>query len=59
MFKKLTKSPLTMLIMQGYKVAIYIDNMIGIDQSFEECLLAVVEKIDLLQKMGFLCNTSR
>ena len=45
--------------MQGYKVAIYIDNMIGIDQSFEECLLTVVEKIDLLQKMSFVSNTSR
>ena len=36
-FTKLTKPPLTMLRMQGYTVAIYIEDIIAIDQSFEEC----------------------
>ena len=33
-FTKLTKSPLAILRMQGYTVAIYIDDIIVIDQSF-------------------------
>ena len=46
-----------MLRMQGYTVAIYIDEIIAIDQSFEECLLTVAETINLFQKPEF-CNTS-
>ena len=34
-FTKLTKPPLAILRMQGYTVAIYIDDIIAIDQSFE------------------------
>ena len=55
-FTKLTKPPLAMLRMQGYTVAIYIDDIIAIDQSFEECLLAVVETINLFQKLGFVIH---
>ena len=43
-FTKLTKPPLAILRIQGYTVAIYI----------EECLLTVVETINLFQKLGFL-----
>ena len=50
-FTKLTKPPSAMLRMQEYTVAIYIDDIIAIDQSLKECLLTVV-------KTG-LCNTSR
>ena len=53
-FTKLTKPPLAMLRMQGYTVAVYIDDIIAIDQSFEECLLTVVETINLFQKLGFV-----
>ena len=42
--------------MQGYAVAIYIDDIIAIDQSFEECLLTVVETINLFQKLDFLIH---
>ena len=42
-FTNLTKALLAILRMQGYAVAIYIDDIIAIDQSFEECLLTVVE----------------
>ena len=45
--------------MQGYTVAIYIDDIIAIDQSFEECLLNVVETINLFQKLGFLIHPDR
>ena len=52
-FTKLTNPSLAMLRMQGYTVAIYIDDIVVIDQSFEECLLTVVETINLFQKLGF------
>ena len=55
-FAKLTKPPLAMLRMQGYTVAIYIDDIIALDQSFEECLLTVVETINLFQKLGFVIH---
>ena len=55
-FTKLTKPPLAMLRMQGYTVAIYIDEIIAIDQSFEECLLTVAETITLFQKLGFVIH---
>ena len=45
--------------MQGYTVAIYIDDVIAIDQSFEECLLTVVETINLFQKLGFLIHPDK
>ena len=43
--QKFTK--LKLLRMQRYAVAIYISDIIAIDQSFEECLLTVEETIDL------------
>ena len=45
--------------MQGYRVAIYIDDKTAIDQSFEECLLTVVETINLFQKLGFLIHPDK
>ena len=48
-----------MLRMQGYTAAIYIDDIIAIDQSFEECLLTVVETINLFQKLGFVIHSDK
>ena len=58
-FTKLTKPPFSMLRMQGYTVAMLIDDIIVIDQSFEGCLLLVVETIRLLQKLTFLINPDK
>ena len=58
-FTKLTKPPLAMLRMQGYTVAIYIDDIIAIDQSFEECLLTVVETVHLFQKLSFVIHSDK
>ena len=46
-----------MIRMQGYTVAIYIDDIIAIDQSFEECLLVVAKTINLFQKLGFVIHS--
>ena len=58
-FTKLTKLPFSMLRMQAYTVAMLIDDIIVIDQSFEGCLLLVVETINLLQKLAFLINPDK
>ena len=58
-FTKLTKPPLALLRMQGYPVAIYIDDIISIDQSLEECLLTLVETINLFQKLGFAIHPDK
>ena len=58
-FTKLTKPRIAISRMQGYTVAIYIDDIIAIDQSFEECLLTVVETINLFQKLDFLIHPDK
>ena len=45
--------------MQKYTAAIYIDDIIAIDQSFPKCLLPVVEKIHLFQKLGFVIHPGK
>ena len=45
--------------MQAYTIAICIHNVIAIDQSFDECLLIVVETINLFQEMGFLIHPDK
>ena len=48
-----------MLRMQEYTVAIYMDDIIAIDQSCEECLFTVVETISLIQKLGFVIHPDK
>ena len=48
-----------MLRMQGYTVAVYIDHIIAIDQSFEEYLLTVLETINLFLKLGFVAHPDK
>ena len=45
--------------MQVYTVAIYIDGIIAIDQSYEECLPTVVETINLFQNLWFVINPDK
>ena len=44
---------------QEYALAIYIGDIIAIDQSFEECLLTVAETIKLFQKLGFVIHPDK
>ena len=48
-----------MLRMQGYTVVIYIDDTITKDQSFEECLLTVVETKYLFEKLVFVTHPDK
>ena len=45
--------------MQQYAVALYINYIIVTDQSFEECLLSVVELIILFQKPGYVIHPDK
>ena len=58
-FTKLTKPSLAMLRMQGYTVAIYIDDIIVIDQSFDKCLPTVAETINLFQKRDYIIHPDK
>ena len=49
-FTKLTNPSLAILRIQGYTAAIYIDDIIAIDQSFES-LLTLEQTINLFQKL--------
>ena len=55
-FTKLIMSPLAMLRMQGYTVAIYIDDIIPIDQSFE--VSPYCGRNNKFVSKTELCNTS-
>ena len=58
-FTNLKKPPSAILRMEGYTVAKYIDDIIAIDQSFEECLLTVVETINLFQKLDVVIHPDK
>ena len=58
-FTKLTKPPLAMLRMQRYTVGRYSNDIIAIGPCFEECVLAVVETINLFQKLGFVIHSDK
>ena len=45
--------------MQANTVAIYIDDIIAIDQSFEKCLLTVVETTNFFLKLGFVIHPNK
>ena len=41
-FTKLTTPSLALLRIQGHTIAIYIDDIISVDDTFESCLLTVI-----------------
>ena len=53
-FTKLTKPPLALLRIQAHTVAIYIDDIISVDDTFEICFVTVIKTIKLFQSLGFV-----
>ena len=45
--------------MQGHTVAIYIDDIISVDDTFESCLLSVIKTIKLFQSLGFVIHPEK
>ena len=58
-FTKLTKPPLALLRVQGHTFAIYIDDTISVDDTFQSCLLTVIKTIKLFQSLGFVIHTEK
>ena len=53
-FTKLTKSPITVLRLKGIIIAIYIDHLILLGETYEECLTGSIKTIKMLLRLGFL-----
>ena len=58
-FTKLTTPSLAFLRIQGHTIAIYIDDIISVDDTFERCLLTVTKTITLLQSLWFLIHPEK
>ena len=57
-FTKLTKPPIACLILEGVIVAIYIGDIIFIEESYEECLIGI-KTIKLFLKLGFIIHPEK
>ena len=53
-FTKLTKPTVACFIIEGVIVAIYIDDIILIGETYEECLIGTIKTIKLFLKLSFL-----
>ena len=58
-FTKLKKLPLALLKIQRHTVAIYIDDIISVDNPFESCLLTVIKTNKLYQSLGLVIHPER
>ena len=58
-FTKLTTPPLALLRTQRQTVAIYIEDIISVDDTFESCLLTVTKTIKLFQTLGFVIHPKK
>ena len=58
-FTKLTKPPLALPRIQGHTVAIDIDDIVSVDDTFESCLLTVIKTIKLFQNLGFVIHSEK
>ena len=58
-FTKLTKPPLALIRIQGHTVAIYIDDIISLYDTFESCLLTVAKTTKLFQTLGFVIHPEK
>ena len=58
-FAKLTKPPIACLRIEGVMVAIYIDDIIIIGDTYEECLIGTIKTIKLFLKLGFIIHPEK
>ena len=55
-FKKMMKSPKCTLRLDGHIIVIYIDDLINVGLTFDECVENVVISIKLLSSLGFIIH---
>ena len=58
-FTKLTKPPLAVLRLEGIVIAIYIDDLIILGETYEECLTGSIKTIKMLLRLGFLIHPDK
>ena len=58
-FTKLTKPPIACLRIEGVIVAIYIDDIIVIGDTYEECFIGTIKTIKLFLKLGFIIQPKK
>ena len=58
-FTKLTKTPIACLRIEGVIVAIYIDDIIVIGDTYEECLIGTIKTIKLFLKLSFIIHPEK
>ena len=58
-FTKLTKPTIACLKIEGVIVAIYIDDIIVIGETYEECLIGTVKTIKLFLNLGFIIHPEK
>ena len=58
-FKKITKAPLAILRLEGITIAIYIDDLIILGETYEECLTGSIKTIKIVLRLGFLIHPDK
>ena len=58
-FTKLTKPPIAYLRIEGLIESIYIDNIVVIGDTYEECLIGAIKTIKLFLKLGFIIQPEK
>ena len=58
-FTKLTKPPLAVLRLEGIIIAIYIDDLIILGETYEECLTGSIKTIKMFLCLGFLMHPDK
>ena len=58
-FTKFTKPPIACLRIEGVIVAMYIDDIIIIGDTYEECLIGTIKTIKLFLKLGFIIHPEK
>ena len=58
-FTRLTKPTIACLKIEGVIVAIYIDDIIVIGETYEECLIGTVKTIKLFLNLGFIIHPEK
>ena len=58
-FTELTKPSIACLRIEGVIVAIYIDDIIVIGATYEECLIGAIKTIKLFLKLGFIIHPKK
>ena len=58
-FTKLTKPPIVCLRIESVIVAIYIDDIIEIGHTYEECVIGTMKTMKLFLKLGFTINPEK